>query len=318
MDNQKIKVSVYCLAYNHEKYIKDALEGFVNQRTNFKYEVYVHDDASNDATADIIRDYEKRFPDIIKPIYQTENQYSKGVWISGTYIFPHFQGEYVAICEGDDYWCDINKLQMQVDFLDSHNEYIACAHNSRVVNMLSGSEELRNDRKFEYDVTVDEVLNRIVEGLKQPWQFSGLMYRKKVLDDVTPEFVNKLKSASDITTDLRLLCAGKVRFFPQVMSVYRMETDTSIARRASSRNKSFQNEMIDMLIEFDKYTEYQYTNVVQRNIGQRKSFIYIEKGDLLNLLIDKDVKKYFKHLSYLARIATYKKCLVNKLSDVIT
>ena len=69
----EIEVSVCCLAYNHEKYIRDALEGFVNQNTNFRYEVLVHDDASTDKTAKIIEEYEERYPDIIKAIYQKEN-----------------------------------------------------------------------------------------------------------------------------------------------------------------------------------------------------------------------------------------------------
>ena len=81
MCNQ-IMVSILCIAYNHEKYIRQCLNGFVMQKTNFKYEVLVHDDASTDKTADIIREYEEKYPDLIKPIYQTENQYSKGVKIT--------------------------------------------------------------------------------------------------------------------------------------------------------------------------------------------------------------------------------------------
>ena len=105
-----IVVSVYCLAYNHEQYIRDALEGFVRQKTNFRYEVLVHDDASTDNTPAIIREYAQKYPDIIKPIFQTENQYSKGVKILPEIIHPKSSGRYIAFCEGDDYWCDENKL----------------------------------------------------------------------------------------------------------------------------------------------------------------------------------------------------------------
>ena len=115
--SNEVVVSAYCLAYNHEKYIKSASEGFVSQKTDFKYEVFVHDDASTDKTADIINQYAKRYPNIIKPILQKENQYSKGVDISQEIIFPRMKGKYVAICEGDDYWCDNNKLQKQVNSL---------------------------------------------------------------------------------------------------------------------------------------------------------------------------------------------------------
>ena len=99
-------VSICCLTYNHAPYIRDAIEGFLMQKTNFPVEILIHDDASTDGTADIIREYETRYPDIIKPIYQTENQYSKGVKISREYQFSRARGKYIALCEGDDYWTD--------------------------------------------------------------------------------------------------------------------------------------------------------------------------------------------------------------------
>ena len=115
-----IKVSVICLAYNHEKYIRKCLDGFVMQKTNFKFEALVHDDASTDKTAEIIREYEEKYPDIIKPVYQTENQHSKKISIFTTFLAPNARGEYLAWCEGDDCWTDPGKLQKQVDFLDAH------------------------------------------------------------------------------------------------------------------------------------------------------------------------------------------------------
>ena len=132
--NDDVVVSVLCTAYNHEKYIRSALDGFVNQKTNFRYEVLINDDASTDHTAAIIAEYEAKYPDIIKPVYQTENQYSKGVHIFQTILFPIAKGKYIAVCEGDDYWCDENKLQKQVDFLESHEGYAACVHNTRLMD----------------------------------------------------------------------------------------------------------------------------------------------------------------------------------------
>ena len=122
----KYLVAIKCATYNHEPYIRDALEGFVMQKTNFPFVAIVHDDASTDGTPDIIREYAEKYPDIIKPIYETENQYSKrdgslrrimnaAVEASGA--------KYVALCEGDDYWTDPLKLQKQVDFLESHPDY---------------------------------------------------------------------------------------------------------------------------------------------------------------------------------------------------
>lgn len=112
-------VSVRCITYNHEPYIAQALDGFLMQKTNFPFEVIVHDDASPDKTADIIREYEAKFPKIIKPIYETENQYSKHDGSLGRIMDAACKGKYIALCEGDDYWIDENKLQMQVDILES-------------------------------------------------------------------------------------------------------------------------------------------------------------------------------------------------------
>ena len=99
-----------------------AMEGFVNQKTNFEYEVLVHDDASTDNTAKIIREYVRKYPKLIKPIYQKENKYSCGVSICNEYQIPRAQGKYIALCEGDDYWIDENKLQKQFEILEAHPE----------------------------------------------------------------------------------------------------------------------------------------------------------------------------------------------------
>ena len=117
-------VSIQCITYNHESYIRHCLDGFVMQKTNFRFEVIVHDDASTDNTVEIIRQYVEKYPDIIKPIYEKENQYSK-IGFDGIFriMNEHSKGKYIAICEGDDYWIDPFKLQKQVDFLENHTEY---------------------------------------------------------------------------------------------------------------------------------------------------------------------------------------------------
>lgn len=128
MKNSGIMVSVVCDVYNHEPYLRQCLDGFVIQKTNFKIEVLVHDDASTDKSAEIIMEYTNKYPDIVKPILQQENQYSRGVGIWKTYQFPRVAGKYVAICEGDDYWTDPLKLQKQVDYLETHPNFSMCFH----------------------------------------------------------------------------------------------------------------------------------------------------------------------------------------------
>lgn len=124
------------------EYIKDALEGFVSQKTNFNYEVLIHDDASTDNTADIIREYERKYLELIKPIYQKENQYSKGVNITSTFHLPRLKGRYVALCEGDDYWTDSGKLQRQFDAMEAHPELDICAHKRYITGMCVDGETL--------------------------------------------------------------------------------------------------------------------------------------------------------------------------------
>lgn len=118
-----LMVSIRCITYNHEPYIRQCLEGFVMQKTNFRFEAIVHDDASTDGTATIIKEYAEKYPDIIKPIFETENQYSKHDGSIRRIMNEHTHGKYVAMCEGDDYWTDPLKLQKQVDFLERHNDY---------------------------------------------------------------------------------------------------------------------------------------------------------------------------------------------------
>ena len=122
-------VSILCLAYNHEAYIRRTLESFVMQQTDFPFEVLVHDDASTDGTAAVIREFEARYPDIIRPVYQTENQYSKpDTPIMKTFVYPKARGRYFAICDGDDQFTDPLKLQRQTDFLEAHPDYSMCVH----------------------------------------------------------------------------------------------------------------------------------------------------------------------------------------------
>lgn len=129
-------VSIRCLVYNHEPFLRECLDGFIMQKTNFAFEAIVHDDASTDRSAAIIREYAEKYPDIIKPIYETENQYSKGDGslsrIMNAAIHPAVK--FIAMCEGDDYWTDPYKLQKQVDFLETHLDYSLCCHRYRIYN----------------------------------------------------------------------------------------------------------------------------------------------------------------------------------------
>lgn len=158
MGEKDIIVSIRCLAYNHEQFIRDCLDGFVMQRTDFRFEAIVHDDASTDKTPEIIQEYAKKYPDIIKPIFETENQYSKHDGSLGRIMAAACKGKYIAMCEGDDYWTDPLKLQKQVDILEANENLMAVVTNTKVVdkegNELKAKQDnvVPNNKQGRYDL----------------------------------------------------------------------------------------------------------------------------------------------------------------------
>jgi glycosyltransferase involved in cell wall biosynthesis len=156
-EEEEIMVSICCIAYNQEKFIADAIEGFLMQEVNFKYEVLLHDDASEDRTADIIRSYEQKYPDLIKPIYQTVNQCSKGKNVF-SYNCQRAKGKYFAICDGDDYWTDPKKLQIQFDCLENNPDVVCCYHGDYVLNKNGLTKESRIPPEFQRSYTSYEMM----------------------------------------------------------------------------------------------------------------------------------------------------------------
>jgi len=122
-------VSVACQTYNHEMFLREAIESFLRQETTFPVEILIHDDASTDSTAEIIREYEQHYPNLIRALYQTVNQRSRGVWTARINL-ERAQGEFIAYCEGDDYWTAIDKLERQIQAFESLPGCIICGGRS--------------------------------------------------------------------------------------------------------------------------------------------------------------------------------------------
>lgn len=126
-------VSISCISFNQAQYIGKCIEGFLDQVVDFSVEILLHDDASTDGTAEIILDYAKRYPHLIKPLLQKENQFKKGVrCIHAVFNFSRSKGVFIATCEGDDYWIDESKLSQQVRFLQQHSDYTMSCHDTYV------------------------------------------------------------------------------------------------------------------------------------------------------------------------------------------
>lgn len=157
IDNDLPLVSVSTITYNHKDFIGRCIEGVLSQKTNFKIEYLIHDDCSTDGTTEIVKRYAEKYPDVIKPMYETENQYCKGgPWGSIVYNYPRAKGKYIALCEGDDFWTDPYKLQKQVDFMESHPEYSVCFHRFWNVNVYTRERQSDgNDELFRSQLNND-------------------------------------------------------------------------------------------------------------------------------------------------------------------
>ena len=226
-DTRPLMVTIRCITYNHEPYIRQCLAGFVMQKTNFRFEVIVHDDASTDGTATIIREYAEKYPDIIKPIFETENRYSKHDGSLRRIMNEHTHGKYVAMCEGDDYWIDPMKLQKQVDFMEVHPDYTMCFHNA-IEHFENGEKE---DRQFS---NVKDRDYQDVEIFKE-WTIptaSVMLVRTIYTTELYESYIdNKKIIYGDLPLFLTCCHYGKIRGFSDVMSVYRKHSDGLTAIR---------------------------------------------------------------------------------------
>lgn len=277
--DSKIMVSIICNAYNHGKYIRDALEGFVMQKTNFAFEVLVHDDASPDNTAQIIREYEEKYPELIKPIYQTENQYSQGVSITRDIQLKRVQGKYIAVCEGDDYWIDPLKLQKQYDFMETHPEYSLCACSVDWYNLKTGLLEKRGKTSEDRDVTLEEI---VLEKKGRIFQYASFFFKKELWLN-HPDWAKKFP-IGDYPLALNAAVHGKVRMLADTMAVYRFYSQNSWTVRMDNdaARAKVSVRMIEGLNAFNEATEYKYDEIVtQRRL----------RHEYMQALMEHDLKK---------------------------
>ncbi len=173
-------LAIKCCVYNHEPYLRDCLDGIIMQQTNFSFVAVVHDDASTDNSAAIIREYAGKYPSIIKPIYEVENQYSKPNRALGKLMNDAINAtgaKYVAICEGDDYWTDPNKLQKQVDFMELHPECTVSFHRCNILQYEE--QKWRADKCDVYLKSADEYVELTIPMYLSVWvtQPCTMIYR---------------------------------------------------------------------------------------------------------------------------------------------
>ncbi len=267
------KVTICCTAYNQEKYIAQCLDGFIIQKTNFPFEIIVHDDASNDRTADIIREYEEKYPNIIKPIYQIENQYSKKDGSLNKAIDSKIKGKYVALCEGDDYWCDRNKLQKQFELMENNPNCSMCLHNTWRHDL-----SLKNkDTKF---AQWNKIYRLTEKDIFFGWKVHTSSYFMRRCMYVLPNLKKRYWFGDYVRLTWAFYC-GDVFFLPETMSVYNMGNLQGVTKmnHTLSIKKRLQKiqDRIDYLNEFNELTDNKYLRITNERINEINFQITLEK-----------------------------------------
>lgn len=253
---EPILVAIHCLVYNHEPYLRDCFEGFVMQKTNFRFVAIVHEDCSTDNSAAIIREYEAKYPDIFRPIYETENQYSKHDGSLGRIMnaaIDASKAKYIAMCEGDDYWTDPYKLQKQVDILEADETLMACCTDCSVVD--NHSVLLKEKRG---GVVKDDIPGRynLRDFFRDSHQYPTLsvMYRNTHTKEVREKHAHTANAfLGDWTMWICLMIYGDMYYLDEVTCAYRINptsvthTVNRVARAKASRDIC--NKVADILPE---------------------------------------------------------------------
>jgi len=233
-------VSVCCIAYNHQDYIANALDSLLAQETNFPFEVLIHDDASTDNTTEVIRHYAETYPRIIRTILQEENQYSQKPIISPRFLFPLVRGEYVAICEGDDYWCSANKLMIQYQALQRSPDVNLSFHPVFKLDDNAGRKNVVG-RFSENETRLDSAT--IILGGGGFCPTASIMFRSSIIPDIISCVENA--PVSDKFLQIVASLGGGALFLPQTMAVYRAGHEGAWTRRInhSERLKQYESHL---------------------------------------------------------------------------
>jgi glycosyltransferase involved in cell wall biosynthesis len=229
-------LSVSCITYNHAPYLRDCLDGILKQRTSFPIEILIHDDASSDGTVEIIKEYHQKYPDLIFPFFQKENQYSKGVRaMMVRFNFPRARGKYLALCEGDDFWTDPDKLERQVKFLEDNPSFQLVFHNA--VYLRNGMPS--NDFKEKYIWLQSRNEFTVSDIIKYKWFIptASMLFRNNMQ---YPSWLLKL-NGGDLA--LQYLCStyGKIKFLDFEGSVYRIHPNSVTSKKISKYQRFRKN-----------------------------------------------------------------------------
>lgn len=300
-------VSICILTFNHAAYIKETLESILNQKTNFTFEVLIHDDASTDNTQKIIKEYQKKYPDIIKPILQDENQWSQGINPSVHFNYPRANAEFVAWCEGDDMWTDDYKLAKQVNLMQENPDIEISFHKALLMYC---------NNKFKKPVTIGDYgdKQRIIDFKTTIFRPYGMIptasciVRQRVKKELQEFMYSRpyMRSGDVFMQFLGSRRAGAV-YIPEVMSIYRFETKSSLSKGFHDirNNVNHNTAAIRAYIELNQNTNREYEKQIKKLILQRISWIFGRQSIPIKLIkelnISKLAKIYISNIKYIKK-----------------
>lgn len=252
-------VTVRTSTYQHGAFIKDCIKGVLMQKTTFPFEFIIGEDFSTDGTREIVFDYARKYPNIIRVVTA---DYNVGMRANGVRCERRARGKYFALCEGDDYWTDPLKLQKQVDFLEVNSDCSLCFH---------ASKSIRNNNPNDYtlhrpkDIPLHnkfEMKHAILGGGGFMATNSMLFHRKYIQD--RPAWMEKTP-VGDLPLMLLLASKGKIGYIDEVMSVYRVmssSTSWSASMQDRTRRKHHHYSILKMWNDFDVWTNNKYSSII--------------------------------------------------------
>jgi glycosyltransferase involved in cell wall biosynthesis len=284
MEKDKPLVSICCITYNHANYIRDAIEGFLMQKTTFPVEIIIHDDASTDNTANIVKEYSEKHPKLIKAILQSENQYSQGIKPFYKYIVPEVKGKYIALCEGDDYWTDPLKLQKQVDFLEENPDYGLVFTDSSILNQSSGNLKISYNKKFKKQIPTGNIFEWLLYN--SPFATCTSLFRSKVLASYHYEFLKeKNYRMGDKALWLHIAVNFKVGYLPESTAVYRVLEQSASNFKSIDEYLEFSKESFELSKKFAKHYGLEFDHKKSENVLKRIKIKNIIKQGNFELLL---------------------------------
>ena len=262
------KLSIIVPTYNHGKFIAQMLEAALNQQTNFEFDIIIGDDASKDDNALIISDFSQKYPDKIKTFLHPKNLGpSEPRELGGKnnvgFLFSQAKSEYIALCEGDDYWTDPLKLQKQVDFLDKNMDYSLCHHQMEVIYEDDYPVHLFNsDNQRDTSIITDLLADKT-------W-FLGTASTvfRNVFTNGMPDWWWKTASG-DLGIFIEVARYGKMKYLPEKMGVYRKHRG-GMTNIHTSQNRFFLENRMEMFQNLDKYLGFQYSETIAETVLKYK------------------------------------------------